>query len=368
MVTSEYSITQVGKEEISTAFELTELRQLYLREELDANNKHVVTEKTIPMVRNLALDKQKRVLVTGGAGFVGSHLVDRLMKMGHIVYCLDNFYTGHRRNVEHWIGHPNFQLIHHDVVNPYMVEVDQIFHLACPASPPHYQSNQVKTLKTGFMGTLNMLGLAKRVNARFLLASTSEVYGDPEVHPQKESYWGNVNPNGPRACYDEAKRVGETLTVAYSQQDNVDTRIVRIFNTFGPRMNPADGRVVSNFIIQALKGEPLTIYGDGEQTRSFQYVHDLVDGLLQVMESDYTMPVNLGNPHEFTIGDFAKMVKEKIQKDTEIVKLDPVVDDPQRRKPDISLAKKVADWQPRFSVDQGVNETIEYFKLVVPLK
>eukprot|EP00121_Abeoforma_whisleri_P003922 Awhi_evm1s3535 len=257
--------------------------------------------KSFPPTATLPIGVRKRILVTGGSGFVGSHLVDKLMKQGHEVAVVDNFFTGRKSNVEHWIGHPNFELFRHDVIEPFMMEVDQIYHLACPASPPHYQFNAIKTIKTNTMGTLNMLGLARRVGARMLLASTSEVYGDPEQHPQKESYWGHVNPIGPRACYDEGKRVSETMCFAYKKQTGVDIRVARIFNTFGPRMHPDDGRVVSNFIIQSLKGEDLTIYGNGEQTRSFQYVEDLVDGLMALMNGNYSYPVNLGNPTETSI-------------------------------------------------------------------
>ncbi|KAK9236510.1 hypothetical protein V1525DRAFT_406792 [Lipomyces kononenkoae] len=320
-----------------------------------------------PPVKLLNPIEKKRVLVTGGAGFVGSHLVDRLMLMGHNVICLDNFFTGSKANVAHWIGHPNFELIRHDVVDPILVEVDQIYHLACPASPVHYQSNPVKTLKTGFFGTYNMLGLSKRVKARFLLASTSEIYGDPEEHPQKESYWGHVNCVGPRACYDEGKRVAETLAYSYHRQDNVDVRVARIFNTFGPRMNWNDGRVVSNFILQALKDEDLTIYGDGKSTRSFQYVHDLVDGLILLMNSDCKEPVNIGTQQEFTIDDFAKTVidlakKENGECSSKLIYLPALEDDPQRRKPDNSRAKEQLNWEPKWNVVDGLAETLKYFK------
>ncbi|KAI9331534.1 hypothetical protein DFJ73DRAFT_856964 [Zopfochytrium polystomum] len=303
---------------------------------------------------------RKRILVTGGAGFVGSHLVDRLMIMGHEVIVMDNFFTGDKRNIQHWIGHPNFELLRHDVVESILIEVDQIYHLACPASPPHYQYNPIKTVKTSVMGTINMLGLAKRVKARFLLASTSEIYGDPEEHPQKETYWGRVNPIGPRACYDEGKRVAETLTYSYAKQDRVDVRVARIFNTFGPRMNPEDGRVVSNFIVQALRGQDLTVYGDGSQTRSFQYVHDLVDGLIQLMASGCTEPVNLGNPDEYTMQAFAHLIRDLVCPDVGIVNLPATTDDPLRRRPDITRAKTVIGWEPRFSVKQGIEETVAY--------
>lgn len=302
-----------------------------------------------------------RVLVTGGAGFVGSHLVDRLMTEGHHVIVVDNMFTGRKSNIQRWEGHPNFTLFLHDIVEPIYLEVDQIYHLACPASPPHYQYNPIKTIKTSVLGTLNMLGLAKRVKARILLTSTSEIYGDPHIHPQHESYWGNVNPIGPRSCYDEGKRVAETLMCAYHHQSEVDIRIARIFNTYGPRMHPNDGRVVSNFIVQALQDKPITIYGDGTQTRSFQYVDDLVDGLVRLMNSDYTDPVNLGNPEEFTVLELAKHIRETIGSTCDIIHLPSTQDDPTRRRPDISLAKKVLDWEPTVSVEDGLQKTIPYF-------
>lgn len=318
--------------------------------------------KVYPPTKTLLTSNRKRVLVTGGAGFVGSHLVDRLMEQGHEVVVIDNFFTGRKENVQHWIGHPNFELVTHDVVKPFMREVDRIYHLACPASPPHYQFNPIKTIKTSVEGTLNMLGLAKRVGARVLLTSTSEVYGDPEEHPQKETYFGNVNTIGPRACYDEGKRVAETMMYAYESQENVEVRVARIFNTFGPRMHPNDGRVVSNFIIQALQKNPLYVYGNGLQTRSFQYVDDLVAGLMALMESDYSKPVNIGNPEEYTIKDFATMIQQQVNPDSPIEHLASTKDDPRKRKPDITLAKTKLGWSPQVSVADGLRQTIEYFR------
>ncbi|XP_051161115.1 UDP-glucuronic acid decarboxylase 1 [Leptopilina boulardi] len=317
--------------------------------------------KSFPIVKFLNYKNRKRVLVTGGAGFVGSHLVDRLMLAGHEVIVVDNFFTGRKRNVEHWVGHENFEMVHHDIIRPLYLEVEEIYHLASPASPPHYMRNPVKTIKTNTLGTINMLGLAKRVGARVLIASTSEVYGDPTQHPQTETYWGNVNPIGPRACYDEGKRIAETLSYAYMRQEGVDIRIARIFNTFGPRMHMNDGRVVSNFILQALQNDSITIYGNGKQTRSFQYVSDLVDGLMALMASNYSLPVNLGNPVEHTIEEFAMFIKDLIGGTSTIVELAALEDDPQRRKPDISRAKKYLNWEPKVPLVVGLKKTIAYF-------
>ncbi|MBN3879059.1 MULTISPECIES: UDP-glucuronic acid decarboxylase family protein [unclassified Nostoc] len=303
-----------------------------------------------------------RILVTGGAGFIGSHLIDRLMAAGHEIICLDNFYTGHKRNILKWLGHPYFELIRHDITEPIRLEVDQIYHLACPASPVHYQYNPVKTVKTNVMGTLNMLGLAKRVKARFFLASTSEVYGDPEVHPQTEEYRGSVNPIGIRSCYDEGKRIAETLAFDYYRQNKVDIRVVRIFNTYGPRMLENDGRVVSNFIVQALQGNPLTVYGDGSQTRSFCYVSDLVEGFIRLMNSDYIGPMNLGNPGEYTILQLAQTVQNMINPDAQIKFEALPSDDPRRRQPDITKAKTWLNWEPTIPLQEGLKLTIEDFR------
>ncbi|KAI3658752.1 hypothetical protein MP638_001634 [Amoeboaphelidium occidentale] len=401
----------VGYEKYHSAFPLKKLRDLYLPDDDSTYRWAKVNQDVMvfspqsgyPPVKHLPPSQKKRILVTGGAGFVGSHLVDRLMLMGHDVIVLDNFFTGNKDNVMHWIGHPNFELVRHDVVDPFLAEVDQIYHLACPASPPHYQYNPIKTVKTSVVGTINMLGLAKRVKARFLLTSTSEVYGDPEEHPQKETYWGHVNPIGPRACYDEGKRVAETLTYAYEKQDGVEVRVARIFNTFGPRMNAEDGRVVSNFIMQALTGSNITVYGDGKQTRSFQYVHDLVDGLIALMNAEYNQPVNIGNPDEYTIQQFAdmirkeyvhdlvdglialmnaeynqpvnignpdeytiqqfaEMIRKEVNPDAVITHLPATTDDPQKRQPDISRAREILGWKPKFDVKTGIAETVEYFK------
>lgn len=322
---------------------------------------------SFPPVNKLDSDKRLRILVTGGAGFVGSNLVDLLMSEGHDVTVLDNFFTGRKENVARWFNHPNFRLLMHDVVTPLYLEVDRIYHLASPASPPHYMYNPIKTIKTNTEGTMTMLGLAKRVKARMLFTSTSEVYGDPKVHPQRESYWGNVNPIGPRACYDEAKRLGETLMYAYQLQQNVDVRVVRIFNTFGPRMHPNDGRVVSNFIIQALQNRTITIYGSGKQTRSFQYVNDLVRGIRAVMDGNVSSPVNIGNPEEFTIAEFAELIKELTGSSSEIRFLPASKDDPTQRRPDITLARTKLGWEPKTSVREGLIRTIEYFRAQLKL-
>ena len=301
-----------------------------------------------------------RVLVTGGAGFIGSHLCERLLAQGDDVVCVDNYFTGTKHNVDHLRDHRNFELIRHDVTNPLVIEVDRIYNLACPASPVHYQYNPVKTTKTSVLGAINMLGLAKRVHARILQASTSEVYGDPEQHPQQEGYWGHVNPIGVRSCYDEGKRVAETLFMDYHRQNKVDVRIVRIFNTYGPRMHPCDGRVVSNFIVQALRGEPITIYGDGSQTRSFCYVDDLVSGIMAFMEQDSEIgPLNLGNPGEFTIRELAEKVVALTGSKSEIVCKPLPSDDPKQRKPDISKAKALLGWEPKIQLEEGLKRTIE---------
>lgn len=304
----------------------------------------------------------KRILVTGGAGFIGSHLCDRLLKEGNEVLCLDNFFTGRKENIAHLLENPLFELIRHDVIEPVLLEVDQIYNLACPASPVHYQYNPVKTIKTNIMGALNMLGLAKRVRARILQASTSEVYGDPKEHPQKEEYWGNANPVGPRACYDEGKRCAETLMFSYHKQNGVDIRVVRIFNTYGPRMLENDGRVVSNFIVQALRGNDITVYGDGSQTRSFCYVDDLVDGMIRMMGNDAVIgPINIGNPGEFTVLELANIVKKLTNSRSNIVYKPLPQDDPTQRQPDITKAKKHLDWSPAVKLEEGLVKTVEYF-------
>ena len=311
----------------------------------------------------------RRVLVTGGAGFIGSHLCDRLLAAGHEVICVDNFYSSTRRNIEHLLGHPRFELIRHDVTFPLYVEVDEIYHLACPASPVHYQRDPVQTTKTAVHGSINMLGLAKRTKARILLTSTSEVYGDPEVHPQREDYWGHVNPIGPRACYDEGKRAAETLFFDYWRQHDLQIKVTRLFNTYGPRMHPQDGRVVSNFVLSALRGEPLTLYGDGEQTRSFCYVDDLVDALLLMMgtPAEVTGPVNLGNPGEFTIRQLAELVAELTGGGSGISYLPLPTDDPVRRRPDITRAGELLGWKPTIELAEGLRRTIAYFRETVPL-
>jgi len=306
---------------------------------------------------------KNRILVTGGAGFIGSHLCERLLNEGNEVICMDNYFTGAKDNVVHLMDNPYFELIRHDVTHPYFVEVDQIYNLACPASPVHYQYNSIKTIKTSVMGAINMLGLAKRIKARILQASTSEVYGDPLIHPQTEDYWGNVNPIGIRSCYDEGKRCAESLFVNYHEQNNVDIRIIRIFNTYGPRMNPNDGRVVSNFIVQALKNEDITIFGDGKQTRSFQYVDDLVEGMIRMMNvEDFIGPVNIGNPNEFTMLELASAIIELTNSKSKITYKPLPEDDPLQRQPDITLAKeKLDNWTPNVQLKEGLTQTIKYF-------
>jgi UDP-glucuronate decarboxylase len=306
----------------------------------------------------------KRILITGGAGFLGSHLCDRLLKDGHDVLCVDNFFTGSKTNIAHLTGHPYFELMRHDVTFPLYVEVDRIFNLACPASPVHYQHDPVQTTKTSVHGAINMLGLAKRVNARVFQASTSEVYGDPEQHPQPESYWGRVNPIGPRSCYDEGKRCAETLFFDYQRQHNLDIKVVRIFNTYGPRMHPNDGRVVSNFIVQALRGDDITVYGDGSQTRSFCYVDDMIEGFVRMMDSEpgFTGPVNMGNPGEFTMLELAENVLRLTGGQSKLTFKPLPTDDPRQRQPDITLAKAKLDWEPKVRLEDGLKETIAYFR------
>lgn len=307
----------------------------------------------------------KTILVTGGAGFIGSHLCDRLISEGNNVICLDNFFTGDKENILHLINHPMFELVRHDITMPYFAEVDEIYNLACPASPVHYQYNPIKTIKTSVMGSINMLGLAKRTRAKILQASTSEVYGDPTEHPQPESYWGNVNPLGPRSCYDEGKRCAESLFMNYYQQNRVKIKIIRIFNTYGPRMHPNDGRVVSNFIVQALQNKDITIYGDGTQTRSFQYIDDLVEGMIRMMNTpdDVTGPVNIGNPEEYRIIDLAEKIIKLTHSKSKLVFLPLPADDPTQRRPDITLAGKLlSGWKPSFDLDRGLELTIQYFK------
>ena len=309
----------------------------------------------------------KKILVTGGAGFLGSHLCDKLIAQGHDVLCVDNFFTGTKANVAHLMSHPNFELMRHDVTFPLYVEVDEIYNLACPASPIHYQRDPVQTTKTSVHGAINMLGLAKRVKAKILQASTSEVYGDPEVHPQPESYWGRVNPVGVRSCYDEGKRCAETLFFDYWRQHQLEIKVVRIFNTYGPRMHPNDGRVVSNFIVQALRGEDITIYGDGSQTRSFCYVDDLLEAMVRAMNtgSDFTGPVNIGNPTEFTMLELAELVLKLTKSKSRIVNQPLPQDDPKQRKPDIGLAKAALGWEPKVNLEEGLRETISYFKKAI---
>ena len=308
--------------------------------------------------------RKKRILVTGGAGFLGSHLCDRLVTEGHEVICLDNFFSGSKRNIEHLLGKSNFELMRYDLVQPVFLEVDEIYNLACPASPIHYQHNPVKTVKTNVMGAINMLGLAKRVRAKILQASTSEIYGNPKVHPQKEDYWGNVNTIGPRSCYDEGKRCAETLFFDYHRQNNVNIRVVRIFNTYGPRMHPNDGRVISNFVVQALSNQDITVFGDGSQTRSFCYVEDLIDGLIRMMNGpdDFVGPVNLGNPGEFSVLTLAELVIKSTDSQSKIVFKPLPEDDPLQRQPDIALAKEQLDWEPIVELQEGLMKTIEYFR------
>lgn len=308
---------------------------------------------------------RKRVLVTGGAGFIGSHLCERLLNENYEVICLDNFFTGSKQNIIHLLNNPYFELIRHDVINPIFLEVDEIYNLACPASPIHYQYNPIKTIKTSVMGAINMLGLAKRIHAKILQASTSEVYGDPQIHPQTEDYWGNVNPIGARSCYDEGKRCAESLFINYHKQNKVKIKIVRIFNTYGPKMHPNDGRVVSNFIVQALKNEDITVFGDGTQTRSFQYISDLIEGLIRMMNTDnsITGPVNIGNPQEFTILELAELILKLTKSKSKIVFKPLPEDDPAQRKPDINLAKRILNnWEPKVSLEEGLTKTIEYFR------
>jgi UDP-glucuronate decarboxylase len=315
----------------------------------------------------MKISNKKRVLVTGGAGFLGSHLCESLLKLNYDVICLDNYYSGTKDNIKHLISNPNFEVLRHDVTFPLYVEVDEIYNLACPASPIHYQRDPVQTTKTSVHGAINMLGLAKRTKAKILQASTSEVYGDPEIHPQQESYWGRVNPIGIRSCYDEGKRCAETLFFDYHRQHNLEIKVARIFNTYGPRMHPNDGRVVSNFIVQALRGENITIYGDGSQTRSFCYVDDLIEGFIKLMASSNEVkgPINLGNPGEFTIKQLAEMIIQKVGGKSKLIFESLPQDDPKQRRPDISLAKKTLDWEPKIQLDVGIEKAIEYFKKII---
>ncbi|KAJ0431859.1 putative UDP-glucuronate decarboxylase [Helianthus annuus] len=344
---------------IANSFHIVEPAFVPRRIAFELHSDHANAGRRIPLGLK---SKRLRVLVTGGSGFVGSHLVDRLMARGDSVIVVDNFFTGRKENVLHHLRNPRFELIRHDVVEPVLLEVDQIYHLACPASPVHYKYNPVKTIKTNVVGTLNMLGLAKRINARFLLTSTSEVYGDPLEHPQVETYWGNVNPIGVRSCYDEGKRVAETLTMDYHRGLNIEVRIARIFNTYGPRMCLDDGRVVSNFVAQALRKEPMTIYGDGKQTRSFQYVSDLVEGLMRLMEGDHVGPFNLGNPGEFTMLELAKVVQDTIDPSAKIEFRPNTEDDPHQRKPDISKANELLGWQPVVPLQEGLPMMVSDFR------
>lgn len=317
--------------------------------------------------RNIQIPQSKSILVTGGAGFIGSHMCENLLQAGNEVVCLDNFFTGSKENIRHLLQDPHFELVRHDIVHPIFLEVDEIYNLACPASPVHYQYNPVKTIKTNVMGSVHMLGLAKRVRAKILQASTSEVYGNPEVHPQGESYWGNVNPIGLRSCYDEGKRCAETLFFDYHRQNQVKIKVVRIFNTYGPRMLPNDGRVISNFIVQALMGRDITIYGDGSQTRSFCYVDDMINGIIAMMDTDndFIGPVNLGNPVEFTILKLAEKIKELVNSESKIVFKPLPEDDPVRRRPDITLAREKLRWQPSIPLEQGLKKTIQYFENIL---
>lgn len=313
------------------------------------------------------IHNQKRILITGGAGFLGSHLCDRLVAQGHDILCLDNFFTGSKKNIIHLLEKPNFELIRHDLVQPIFLEADEIYNLACPASPIHYQYNPVKTVKTSVMGAINMLGLAKRVKAKILQASTSEIYGNPVVHPQKEDYWGNVNTIGPRSCYDEGKRCAETLFFDYHRQNNVNIRVVRIFNTYGPRMHPNDGRVISNFIVQALANQDITVFGEGTQTRSFCYVDDMIEGLVRMMNGpdSFVGPVNLGNPDEFSILKVAKLIISLTGSKSKIIFEPLPQDDPLQRRPDITLAREKLDWEPKLDLENGLKKTIEYFRQII---
>ncbi|XP_076895702.1 UDP-glucuronic acid decarboxylase 2-like [Bidens hawaiensis] len=353
------SSSPLQPEQIADSFHIAEFTSVPRRIAYELPAEHVNAGRKIPLGLK---SKRLRVLVTGGAGFVGSHLVDRLMARGDSVIVVDNFFTGRKENVLHHLRNPRFELIRHDVVEPILLEVDQIYHLACPASPVHYKYNPVKTIKTSVVGTLNMLGLAKRINARFLLTSTSEVYGDPLEHPQVETYWGNVNPIGVRSCYDEGKRVAETLTMDYHRGLNIEVRIARIFNTYGPRMCLDDGRVVSNFVAQALRKEPMTVYGDGMQTRSFQYVSDLVEGLMRLMEGEHSGPFNLGNPSEFTMLELAKVVQDTIDPSAKIEFRPNTEDDPHKRKPDISKAKELLGWHPVVPLQEGLPMMVSDFR------